>query len=79
MRAWAKVHGKSVRQRNVRQDNTMDRADTLPLNLYETETVLKPVSLNSLIGKARVPRKNDEPPSSTEEATLPPEVLVVIP
>ena len=41
MRAWAKMHGKSVRQRNVRQDNTMDRAGTLPLNLYETETVLR--------------------------------------
>ena len=41
MRAWAKMHGKSVRQRNVRQDNTKDRAGTLPLNLYETETVLR--------------------------------------
>ena len=41
MRAWAKMHGKSVRKRNVRQDNTMDRAGTLPLNLYETETVLR--------------------------------------
>ena len=50
MREWAKMHGKSVRKRNVRQDNTMDRAGTLPLNLYETETVLKPVNLNSLIG-----------------------------
>ena len=36
MRAWGKMHGKSVRQRNVRQDNTMDRAGTLPLNLYVT-------------------------------------------
>ena len=41
MRAWAKMHGKSVRKRNVRQDNTMDRAGTLPLNLYETEKVLR--------------------------------------
>ena len=41
MRAWAKMHSKSVRQQNVRQDNTMDRAGTLPLNLYETETVLR--------------------------------------
>ena len=41
MRAWGKMHGKSARQRNVRQDNTMDRAGTLPLNLYETETVLR--------------------------------------
>ena len=44
MRAWAKMHGKSVRQQNVRQDNTMDRAGTLPLNLYETETVLRRTS-----------------------------------
>lgn len=29
MRSCAKKHGKSVRQRNVRQDNTMDRAGTL--------------------------------------------------
>ena len=28
MRAWARIHGKSVRQRNVRQDNTMDRVGT---------------------------------------------------
>ena len=55
MRTWAKMHGKSVRQRNVRQDNTMDRAGTLPLNLNETETVLKPVNLNPLIGVERVP------------------------
>ena len=24
LRSWAKKHGKSVRQRNVREDNTMD-------------------------------------------------------
>jgi len=35
----------SVRQRNVRQDNTKDRADTLPLNLYESETILNPLNL----------------------------------
>ena len=41
MSAWAKMHGKSIRQRNVRQDNTMDGEGThinSPLNLYETET-----------------------------------------
>ena len=31
----------SENELNVRQDNTMDRAGTLPLNLYETETVLR--------------------------------------
>ena len=71
MRAWAKMHGKSVRLRNVRQDNTMDRAGTLPLNLYETERVLKPVK-NSLIGIERVPSESDEPPYSNEDASLPP-------
>ena len=59
MRAWAKMHGKSVRQRNVRQDNTMDKAGTLPLNLYETETVLKPVNLNSLKAVEIVPSESD--------------------
>ena len=73
MRAWARMHGKSVRQRNVRQDNTMDRAGTLPLNLYETETVLKPVNLNSLIRVERVPSESDEPPNSNEDASLPPD------
>ena len=28
--------GKCVRQRTVRQDNTVNRVGTLPLNLYET-------------------------------------------
>ena len=69
MRAWAKMHGKSVRLRNVRQDNTMDRPGTLPLNLYETETVLKPVK-NSLIGIERVPSESDEPPYSNEDASF---------
>ena len=45
MRSWAKKHGKSVRQRNVRQDNTKDRAGTLPLILYESETILNPLNL----------------------------------
>ena len=72
MRAWAKMHGKSVRQRNVRRDNTMDRAGTLPLNLYETETVLKPVNLSSLKAAERVPSESDEPPNSNEDVSLPP-------
>ena len=72
MRAWAKMLCKSVRQRNVRQDNTMDRAGTLPLNLYETETVLKPVNLNSLKAVERKPSGSDEPPNSNEDVSLPP-------
>ena len=45
MRSWAKKHGKSVRQRNVRQDNIKDRTGTPPLNLYESETILNPLNL----------------------------------
>ena len=45
MRSWAKKHGKSVRQGNVRQDNTKDRAGTLPLTLYKSETILNPLNL----------------------------------
>ena len=57
----------------TKDNNIMDRASTLPLNLYETETVLKPVNLNSLIGVERVPSESDEPPNSNEDASLPPE------
>ena len=46
MRAWAKRRGKSVRQQNVRQHK--DRAGTLPLNQYETETTLNPLNLQLL-------------------------------
>ena len=49
MRFWAKRYGKCVRQRSVRQDNTMDRAGTLPLNLYEAQTVLNPLDLHSVL------------------------------
>ena len=45
MRSCAKKHGKSVRQRNVRQDNTKDRAGALSLNLYESDTILYPLNL----------------------------------
>ena len=45
MRSRTKKHGKSVRQRNVRQDNTKDRDGTLPLNLYESKTILNPLNL----------------------------------
>ena len=40
-RGPVKMHCESVRQRNVRPDNTMHRAGTLALNLCETEAVLK--------------------------------------
>jgi hypothetical protein len=34
---WARLHGKCVRQRTVRQDNTKYRAGTLPLNMYSSK------------------------------------------
>ena len=45
IRSWAKNYGKSVSTKNVRQDNTKGRAGTLPLNLYESETILNPLNL----------------------------------
>ena len=72
MTAWAKMHGKFVRQRNVRQDNTMDRVGTLSLTLYKAETVLKPVNLNSLKGVEKVTSESDGPPYSNEDVSLPP-------
>ena len=49
----------------------MDRASTLPLNLYETDAVLKLVNLNLLIDVERVPSESNEPPNSNEDASLP--------
>ena len=34
MREWAANYGKAVRQRTVRQETTMFKAGTLPLNMY---------------------------------------------
>ena len=36
MREWALQHGKSVRQRTVRQETTKFKAGTLPLNMYRS-------------------------------------------
>ena len=65
MRRRAKMHGKCVRQRTVRQDNTKDRAGTLPLNLYETDTILNPVDLNALVSveEEHVENEMEEPPT----------------
>ena len=68
MRAWDKMHGKCVRLRNARQDNTMDMAGTLSLNLYEIDPVLKLLNLNLLIDTERVPSEIDESPYSDEDA-----------
>ena len=69
MRACAKMHGKCVRLQNVRQDNTMDTAGTLSLNLYEIGMVLKLVNL--LIDVERVPSEIHESPYSNEDFNFP--------
>ena len=43
----------------------------MPLNLYETDTFLKPVNLNFQINVERVPSESDEPPNSNEGESLP--------
>ena len=77
MRFWAKRFGKCVRQHNVRQDNTKDRAGTLPLNLYEIQTVLNPLESSSVLpgvqglaqfeGEETVEREQDVPCVDTVE------------
>ena len=39
MRQWAKDRGRAVRQRTVRQNNTMYSAGTLPLHMYHGEAI----------------------------------------
>lgn len=58
--------GKCVRQRNVRQDNTMDRAGTLPLNLYETQKSLNPLDLQFVFPHAQSSVPDESPESETE-------------
>ena len=36
MIGWATTNGKAVRQRSVRQETTMLKAGSLPLNMYRT-------------------------------------------
>ena len=76
MRVWSKRYGKCVRQRSVEQDNTMDRAGTLPLNLYETQTLLNPLYLQFVLPHAQssVPGENTERPDG-ESDEQPAEVL----
>ncbi len=39
MREWASMHGKAVKQRTVRQDNTKCRSGTIPLNMYQVSKI----------------------------------------
>lgn len=72
-RVWAQMHGKSARQGNIRQNDTMDRTGTFSLwtYIYETETVLKPVNFNSLRGVEKVRSESNGLPNSIEGASLP--------
>ena len=65
-----------VRQRSVRQDNTTDRAGTLPLNLYETQTLLNPLDFQFLLPHAQssVPVESAERPDGKSDEQ-PAEVL----
>jgi len=76
MRVWAKQYDKCVRQRAVRRDNTMDRAGTLPLNLYETQALLNPFNLQFVLPRAQssVPGESAERPEG-ESDEQPAEVL----
>ena len=67
MRLWAKRYGKCVRQCSVRQDNTFDRAGTLPLNLYETQTSLNPSDLQLVIPNAQSSVMGESPESESDE------------
>lgn len=62
MRTWVKMHGKPVRQRNVRPDITTDRAGTLHLNLCDTKTIVKQQFEFTERHANKVPSGNVEPP-----------------
>ena len=66
IRLREKRFGECVRQRNV-QDNTMDRAGTLPLNLYETQTSLHPLDLHFVFPRAQSSVPDKSPESETDE------------
>jgi len=76
IRVWAKQYDKCVRQRSVRKDNTMDRAGTLPLNLYETQTLLNPLDLQFVLPcvQSSVPGESAERPEGKSDEQ-PAEVL----
>ena len=67
IRLWAKRFGKCIRQRDVRQDNTMDRAGTLPLNLCETQTSLNPLDLQFEFPHAQSSVPDESQESETDE------------
>ena len=75
MRAWTKMHGTSVRQRNVEQDNTIDMVGTLPLNvrIYNRNGLESSQFEFTVKRRARVPSESNEPANSNEDVNLPPE------
>ena len=46
MMEWAATNGKAVRQRSVRQETTMFKAGTLPLNMYRTSDYPKDIKVS---------------------------------
>ena len=61
------MHGKFIRQRNVMENNTMDRAGTLPLNLHETRTIVKQQFDSTERHENKVSCGNAMPPNSDED------------
>jgi len=69
MRVWAKQYNKCVRQQSVQEDNTMERAGTLPLNLYKTQTLFNPLDLQFVLPRAQssVPGESAERPEGESD------------
>ena len=58
MRESAEKHGKSVKQRLVRQDNCKFRHEKLPLNMYDTDVIQEPLVLER---RDQGEQENEEP------------------
>ena len=67
---WATTNGQAARQRSVRQETTMFKAATLPLNMYRTSDFPKEkvsFSLNT-VEEQPVTSATTETPSTSHEA-----------
>ena len=63
------MHGKFIRQRNVKEDNTMDRVGTLPLKWHDTRTIGKQQFDSTERHGNKVPCGNGMPPNSDEDVS----------
>ena len=67
MLGWANEFGKCVRQKTVRQETTMFKAGTLPLNMYPKNV---PTPSAPLVLDVVVHNEEDEPNEGDEEDTI---------